>query len=103
MYIEHTEATANPFLFSTCGVRLQNWIGVDGTIGLEDVYPTSPAERAGITIEDRIIAVNSQPVADLGIDAIRDLLRQSPGTRVLLQVRHADSVREVELELDTVL
>ena len=103
MYIEHTEATANPFLFSTCGVRLQNWIGADGTIGLEDVYPASPAERAGITIEDRIVAVNAQPVAELGIDAIRDLLRQSPGTRVLLQVRHADSVREVELELDTVL
>ncbi len=103
MLLLPTEAITEPFLFPTSGMKLESWIDTDGAVVISDIYADSPAERAGLAAGDRIVAVNSQPVADLGIDAIRDLFRQPPGTRVLLQVRHADSVREVELILDTVL
>ncbi len=103
MLLKPNDAIDDPFPFSTSGMALDQKIGDDGSIGIRRIYDDAPAARAGLEAGDRIVAVNAQPVADLGIDAIRELLRQPPGTRVLLQVRHADSVREVELELDTVL
>ena len=47
--------------------------------------------------------MDSRPILDLGIVALRDRLMEAPGTRVMLDVRRADTVRKVELELDTVL
>ncbi|MCZ6774766.1 MAG: aspartyl protease family protein [Proteobacteria bacterium] len=103
MLLKPNDAIDDPFPFSTSGMALDREIDDDGSIGIRRIYDDAPAARAGLKVGDRIVAMNSQPVADLGIDAIRELLRQSPGTRVRLQIRQADSVREVELELDIVL
>ena len=103
MLLKPTDAIDDPFPFSTSGMAIEQKIADDGSIGIRRVYDDAPAARAGLKSGDRILALNSRPVADLGMDAIRDLLHQSPGTRVLLQIQRADSAREVKLILDTVL
>ncbi len=103
MLLKPNDAINDPFPFSTSGMALDRKIGDDGSIGIRRIYADAPAARAGLEVGDRIVAVNAQPVADLGIDAIRELFRQSPGTRMTLKIRHSDSVRDVELILDTVL
>lgn len=103
MLLKPNDAIDDPFPYSTSGMALDRKIGDDGSIGIRRIYDDAPAARAGLKVGDRIIAVNSQPVADLGIDAIRDLFRQSPGTRMTLQIRHKDLLHEVELILDTVI
>ena len=103
MLLEPTDSVADPFPFSTSGLQIGLRISDDGSLKIAAVYADSPAERAGLIAGDRILSVNSRPVIDLGIEAIRDLLKQAPGTRVRLEVRQGDSSRDVELELDTIL
>ncbi len=69
---------------------------------LRTVRPTIRV-LAWLAAGDRIVAVDAEPVAVLGIDALRARLSQPPGTRVRLQVARAEATRAVELELETVL
>jgi carboxyl-terminal processing protease len=58
---------------------------------IDDVIPGGPADRAGLVIGDRILAIEGKPIAnfsDLG-DAIR-IMRGEPGTRVSFTCVHAD-------------
>ncbi len=103
MLLEPGEAAAEPFVFSTSGLRIEPWLSDDGSVGVDEVYADSPAARAGLSTGDRVVAVNSQPISELGIDATKDLLQQPPGTRVALQVRRASELREVELVLKPIL
>ena len=103
MLLEPTEAIAEPFVLTTSGVRFEPWVASDGSIAIDDVIADSPAAQAGLVAGDRIIAVNSQSVGELGVDVVRDLLRQAPGTRVKLKFRRVDSVHQVELKLDSIL
>jgi carboxyl-terminal processing protease len=66
--------------------RSQPWPFVD------DVVPGSPADRAGVRAEDRVVAVDGQPTTDDGKET-RDAgqwelrLRGASGTRVSITVR----------------
>jgi len=50
------------------------------------VLPDSPAQDAGLTAQDNIIAINSTPVTALSSKSVRDLLRGPPKTNVVLSV-----------------
>lgn len=84
-------------------MQIARRISDDGTLKIVEVYADSPATRAGLVAGDRIISLNSWPVDELGVETIRELLRQPPGERVVLEVRQTDSSLEVELELETIL
>jgi C-terminal processing protease CtpA/Prc len=103
MRLQPTASAGQPFLFPTSGMQVEPWIAEDGSIGIDDVHENSPATRAGLAVGDRIVAVDAQPVAGLGVDAVRARLSQPPGTRVKLQVVRAKAARAVELELEEVL
>ena len=42
-------------------------------------------------------------MGELGFEAVRDSLRQTPGTQVKLEVRKDDTLRQVKFELELIL
>ncbi len=60
------------------------------------VAPGSPAERAGIELGDRLVAIDGRPVAELGLDGVRSWLRK-PESRVIVTLDRAGRKLEVEL------
>jgi carboxyl-terminal processing protease len=72
--------------------------------------PNTPAARADVRANDRILAVDDKPVVGMNLSAILHLMRGQPGEPVRLLIRHADAehpevkelVREV-ITIDSVL
>lgn len=70
------------------GVRIRNAEGSDGVF-VTSIEPVSPAQRAGLKLGDRIVAVDRRMVADTW-GLIRDVSSHSPGESITLQlVRNA--------------
>ena len=53
----------------------------------------TPGYRAGVTAGDIIIKVNGNSMADLGLSAIRDVLRGPPKTDVTVTIKRGDAVQ----------
>jgi carboxyl-terminal processing protease len=66
-------------------------IGVAVTNGppfiISIVYPDSPAARAGLMMDDEIVAVNGIPAAEQTRESLGDLIRGEEGTPVTLTIR----------------
>ncbi len=67
-----------------------------------NVIEHSPAERAGIKIDDIITAVNGKPMSSYTMDSLKKILKQINRT-VHLTLRRKDAVRECELTLERLL
>ncbi len=76
------------------GARMR---GPEATI--VEVFPNSPAERAGLGPGDTIVAVDGRPTTDMKLDEIIDLVRGPEGTPVTLGVRRAASGQVDQLSL----
>jgi len=78
------------------GVRLDTG---DGTVRVDAVINGSPADRAGIDPGDRIIAVDSEPVAGRPLQESVDGIDGEPGSTVRLSVQKpGEAAREVTLK-----
>ena len=53
---------------------------------ISDVTPNGPAQEAGLQINDIIVLVEGQDVIELGLDAMKNLIRGEEGTTVNLTV-----------------
>ena len=58
----------------------------NGSVEVLQVEPNGGAKAAGIQVGDQLIAVDGQKIADLGIDAIGELVRGKEGTEVSVTV-----------------
>lgn len=90
-----------PYEYSHVGLQLERW---DAALRVVAVAEGSPAARAGISVGDEIVSVNGLAVRggqsgrvapDVG--RVTRLLEGPPGTRVILTVRHAGTVRTYRL------
>ena len=59
-----------------------------------EVVPDSPAQRAGLTPGDAIIAVNGERFEMFGSRSVLDGLREHPGETVTLAIVHQDGQRQ---------
>ena len=59
----------------------------DGALLIVKVITGSPAEKAGLQAQDRIVAVGSRSTADLSTDQAADLLQGAEGSMVELTVQ----------------
>jgi len=80
--------------YAGIGVRLR---GPQATV--LEVFPGTPAERAGFQPGDTILAVNGQSTGDLKLDEIVRLVRGPVGTTVALNVQRAGGSRVDTLTL----
>ncbi len=74
--------------YAGIGVRMR---GPQATV--LEVFPGTPAERAGLQPGDMILAVNGQSTSDLKLDEIVKLVRGPVGTTVALNVQRAGGSR----------
>ena len=64
------------------------------------VMAGSPAQAAGLQVDDVIVAIDGTPASAIGLDALRRLLAHSPiGTRVALDLRRGETQTQAALEL----
>jgi carboxyl-terminal processing protease len=56
-------------------------------VRIDEVFPGSPAEKAGLRENDTLVSVDGKPVNGLDQDALRALLRGKVGTSVQLAIR----------------
>jgi carboxyl-terminal processing protease len=64
-----------------------------------EVFPDTPAERAGLQPGDTIVAVDGQSATDLKLDEVIRLVRGTEGTPVVLRMQRAASGRVEDLTL----
>lgn len=79
----------------TVGIGMEEEINSAG-VYIRRVYPYTPAESAGLMVNDRLVAVNGRPVAG-GVKAVAALkqLAQAPGQTVTLLIERAGQRHEV--------
>ena len=71
--------------FGGIGVQLA-LDGAGGAVHVAQVFPASPAEKAGLEDGDAISTIDGKPTAGLSSDALRGLLRGAPGSTVQLVI-----------------
>ena len=69
-----------------------------GRMRVSDLQVDSPAVRAGLRVNDELLAVDGQPVAVLGARRVRHRFCQG-GETVALQVRRGDETLQTKLSL----
>ncbi len=76
----------------------------------DECIETTPAEQAGLQSDDVIRAVDSYPVAGLGLDAVIDLIKGEAGTDVVLTIYRPEgdetfdvTIRRASVEQITVI
>jgi carboxyl-terminal processing protease len=82
-----------PDSYTGIGIRIDRL--PDG-IAIAEVYPNSPAERAGLRPGDRILRINGHDAASLALNDVSTQVRGPEGTEVRLTVQRAgEAAREV--------
>lgn len=77
------------------GLRFIHQTGFSSYI--EQVYPNSPASRAGIKPRDLIFAIDGMRTDYLNSDAVYQLLSGDPGSKVKIFITRGQSMFNVEL------
>ncbi|HEX6867191.1 MAG TPA: S41 family peptidase, partial [Candidatus Limnocylindrales bacterium] len=92
---ERNDALSGSFV--GIGVRID--AGEDGRPRIVGVFPESPAEKAGVAVDDVIVAVDGQPTVDKDLDEVASWVRGEAGTTVSITLRSGDTGSERTLEI----
>jgi C-terminal processing protease CtpA/Prc len=89
MYLAPNGDFAKPDAFDRSGL----WLLGDGEVlRITDVVPDSAAARAGLRVDDRVVAIGGEAVAKRLLAHWRQLLRESPvDTRVEVKYRRGSN------------
>lgn len=66
----------------------------DDYVRIAQPYENSPADRAGLKIGDRILAIDGEPAAGFTTEEVSKRLKGEPGSKVKVSVRHLDGTEE---------
>jgi carboxyl-terminal processing protease len=92
---QRREVEGLPSTYVGIGIRIDR---LDAGITIAQVYPASPAERAGLQPGDVIVGVNGQEVGALSPDDVTRQIRGPEGGEVRISVqRGLEAVRDVTL------
>ncbi len=77
------------------GLRFIHQFGFPSYV--EQVYPNSPASRAGIQVKDLIYSIDGVKTERLNSDAVFEILSGTPGSTVKISILRGPSMFNVEL------
>lgn len=83
----------------------QGWLGIaiedsDTGVVVTSVMPESPADQAGLLMEDVILSVDGESVADSEV-LIAMVRAKAPGDVITLEIQRGDETLEIEVTLGT--
>lgn len=94
-YAAHLETVENAYV----GIGVTITVAHDGSgLQIMEVNPGSPAEEAGLQVDDVITAIEGTSAADMTTTEARNLVRGREGTRVELTLWRAGKTLEVSVE-----
>ncbi|HYU35552.1 MAG TPA: aspartyl protease family protein [Thermoanaerobaculia bacterium] len=96
IWFEPNASSAQEEVWDRSGLWLNR---ADDGYRIEDVVAESPAAAAGLKVGDLVLSVDGRRATELPLADARAILKGTPGTRVRLQVRSGEAVREVEVVL----
>ncbi|MEE1167814.1 MAG: S41 family peptidase [Alistipes sp.] len=82
--------------FAGIGIR---YIIHNDTVVVRSTMEHSPAQQAKIRLNDRIVAINNQPIVGLATDSVATLLRGEADTKVVLSVVRRDESKAMDITL----
>jgi predicted aspartyl protease len=68
------------------------------TLVINEVLANSPASEAALQEEDELTAINGRPVSDIGLEQIRQMLKQE-GKEYLLSIKRGEQTWQVKIKL----
>ncbi len=82
--------------YAGIGIRAEH---LADAIHVRFIFNNSPAQKAGLKLNDRIMAIDGKSTEGLSVDGGSELLRGIPNSKVLLSVISADSdeIKEITL------
>ena len=84
------------------GIGISNTIH-DDTLVVRTTFEGSPAQRAGILTNDRIIAVDGKSIIGYSLDSISPLMRGDVGTPITLRIlRRGEQPFDIELKRENI-
>jgi hypothetical protein len=93
VFADDTEGRKLPYLGIVFGEISDEQIGVD----VFDVVAESPAADAGLSVGDRLLSLDSQPIS--GDTLVQTLLQYVPGDRVMMRVLRDNTERDMSIIL----
>lgn len=69
----------------------------DGAITVIAPLKNSPAEKAGVAVGDKIVAVDGRTTEDLNVDEVVNLIRGEEGTKVTVSVYRGGAVSDISI------
>lgn len=75
----------------------------EGKFLIQNIFEDSPAKKAKIEPGEEIISINDEPVSRYTLSQLRDLLTGKDGTKIKLQLKKDDKLREVSFKLKSLI
>jgi len=75
----------------------------DGKFLIQSVLVDSPAKKSKIEPGEEIVSVNDEPVSKYTLSQLRDLFTEKDGTKIKLQLKKGDKLREVSFKLKSLI
>jgi C-terminal processing protease CtpA/Prc len=67
------------------------------------VVPDAPAARAGVRVNDVIVAVDGVPVSELRLSGVFELMRTGAGATRVLRIERDGEILELPVRLEPLL
>ncbi len=75
----------------------------DGKFLIQNIFEDSPAKKTRIEPGEEIISINNEPVSKYTLSQLRDILTGKDGTKIKLQLKKDDKLREVSFKLKSLI
>ncbi|NEO37664.1 MAG: PDZ domain-containing protein [Moorea sp. SIOASIH] len=103
MILEPNARFSEPYEYDMSGL----WLGAEGQeydiFRIDKVFQNSPAARAGLQVGDLITHVDSQPVTELTLEQVRQLLMNQGGQIRLLSIQRGDDSLQFHIKLERLI
>ena len=99
MYLKKNKDYKAPFDYNVSGLEIVSHGDNFDNFVINYVRPNSPAAKAGIKINDKLIAMNGFPLIKYDINSVYATLTRRAGRYIHLKIKRGDEIKKVRFQL----